>query len=461
MRGSSRVQAEFLHAKICRAPRRATFRDAEDAVTDACAYDIEQAKAKGLVIAKAAPRWLRIIACVGMLTTLSACGNSAMDFTSWVTRYNHTVDRAQNKLLLLNVMRASGNMPLLFTGVQVVRGNGSISSGITLGGSASNSSTSQLGTQSIYSVGTTLLPSASLQVSDGFNFDVAVLDTSEFYQGLLTPISVDTFHHYVSQGLPAELLLHLLVEHLTITENGVRTTHANLPGTPGHASFRANLSFLLKAGISTETVVSRMPVGPILRDNELKDVRALAAGTQGGLVLDPVPGGYRLVRFAKFSRFCFMAAARDAPTVPQSTLCATSPQRRGPHEATQPLHASRGDLETGNFTIQIQTRSTRNLFSYLGSVVRGQTEAGVPPLALESPEGLAFDTLGKGHVLFRVVKNDPRPDDIASVDYRGALYSVPNDQQGHSATVMSLMVQLLSLSKSVNSVPNTGTVVVR
>lgn len=412
-------------------------------------------------VPRMAASWLKAALGLALLAGLSACGNSAMDFTSWVTRYNHTVDRAQNKLLLLNVMRASGNMPLLFTGVQVVRGNGSVAGGITLGGVASNTSTSQLGTQSIYTVGTTLLPSATMQVSDGFNFDVAVLDTSEFYQGLLTPISVDTFHYYISQGIPSELLLHLLVERLTVTENGVRTTYANLPGTPGHASFRTALNFLLKAGISTETVASKLPVGPVLRDNDLKDVRALAAGTQGGLVLDPVPGGYRLVRFTKFSQFCFMASASDAPSVPASTLCAASPKRRGPHEATPPLHASRAELEAGNFTIQIQTRSTRDLFSYLGSVVRGQTEAGLTPLALESPEALAFDTLGKGHVLFRVVKNNPRADDIASIDYRGALYSVPNDEQGHSATVMSLIVQLLSLSKSVNSVPNTGTVVVR
>jgi hypothetical protein len=405
---------------------------------------------------------LRVLVGLVALGGVAGCGG-AVDFTSWVTSYNNSVDQAQNKLLLLNVMRASGNMPLLFTGVQVVRGNGATSSGVTVGGVASNTSASQLGTQSIYSVASTVTPGVTLSVTDGFNFDVAILDTAEFYTGLLTPISVDTFHYYSSQGIPSELLLNLFVERMTVTEDGVAVTYVNNPATPGYTAFRSALDGMLKAGISTEIVVSQVPVGPLLHDADLKDIKSLIAGAQANLFPAPVPGGYRMMRAVKFSRFCFMATGADAPILPQSALCAASPKRRKATiaESTQPPNRpSEGELALAKSTLLVQTRSTRDLFSYLGMLVRGQTEAGLPPLPLHTTEAENYNALGKGPWLFRVIKDHPQSDDLASINYLGSTYSVPRNEQGHSATVMALMMQLLSLSKSINSIPNTGTVVV-
>ena len=76
-----------------------------------------------------------------------------------------------------------------------------------------------------------------------------------------------------------------------------------------------------------------------------------------------------------------------------------------------------------------------------------------------TPEVQEFAPRNTGMALFRVIKGSGG-DSLATTDYRGGSYSIPAEEQGVSATVLSIVTQLLSLSKSVNSVPNTGTVVV-
>ena len=51
--------------------------------------------------------------------------------------------------------------------------------------------------------------------------------------------------------------------------------------------------------------------------------------------------------------------------------------------------------------------------------------------------------------------------DLVRVEFNGTTYSVPADKQGYSALVMSIVSQLLNLSKSVNSIPTPSAVVVR
>ena len=97
----------------------------------------------------------------------------------------------------------------------------------------------------------------------------------------------------------------------------------------------------------------------------------------------------------------------------------------------------------------------------LDVLARYQIESGNDILNLDSPEAIAYNRQGQSRAVFRVVKNQPKPRDIASVEYRGTVYSLPLEAQGYSATTLMVLNQLFSLSKSVNSIPSTGTVVVR
>jgi hypothetical protein len=396
--------------------------------------------------------WVGALVCLIMLPGLTGCGvGNSVDFSSWVNRYNNNVSDVRKQQLLLNIMRASDNMPLTFTAVQVVRGNGQATSGATLGGSLSNTSVVQAGTATSFTLANALTPGANFSVTDGFGFDVSVLDTAEFYQGLRTPVSLDTFNYYLSHGIPAELLLNLLIERVSLATDGVTVTYVNTPGTPGHAAFLAAIDRFLKLGITSEIVTRRMPFGTI-EAADVKDPAAIgqiAAAVKAGLVLEPVAGGYRLVQMSQFARLCVMSRDNLTPALPAAALCVASPQRT----------AVTGAPESIGATLAIQPRSTLGVFSYLGNIVRAETRTGQQPVAMHTAEAQSYGQAGAAQSLFRVIEGRPRADDLATIGYRGSVFSIPNDEQGHSAAVMTLLLELLSLSKSVNAVPPTGTVI--
>ena len=410
-------------------------------------------------------RKLRVLGCAVLSLGLSACATMS-DFSSWTVGYNNSVEQARNQLMLLNIVRASENMPLLFTGIQVVRGNGQTVVGGGLGITSTVQGTSVSGAPTSTTVVNTLAPSVNLQVVSGFNFDVVVLDSAEFLQGLLTPISVLTFNHYVRQGVPIELLLHLLTEKITITLPGRPTvTYINDPLSRDFKEFRLLIASLLKLRITTEVGNSSSEaIGPLLTDADLKS----GASTEfskalPGLVLAKVPGGYRFIRpGGTIANFCFLGEETGQSSLPQTSLCADSPLRKAKQAAAVgDESADKKVLTTFEGSMSVQMSSTNDVFNYLGRLARFQAESGNDILNLDSPEAIAYNRQAQNRAVFRVVKNQPKPHDIASVQYRGTVYSLPLEEQGYSATTLMVLNQLFSLSKSVNSIPSTGTVLVR
>ena len=412
-------------------------------------------------------RKLRVLGCAVLSLGLSACATMS-DFSSWTVGYNNSVEQARNQLMLLNIVRASENMPLLFTGIQVVRGNGQTAITGTVGGSRTVQATSVPGSLTSTVVVNALTPSVNLQVVSGFNFDVVVLDSAEFLQGLLTPISVLTFNHYVRQGIPIELLLHLLTEKITITTPGRPTvTYINDPLSRDYKEFRLLIAALLKLRLTTEVANSSSEaIGPLLTDADLKS----GASTEfskalPGLFLAKVPGGYRFIRpGGTIANFCFLGEETGQSILPQTSLCADSPMRKAKQAAADgDESANKKVLTTVDGTMSVQMSSTNDVFTYLGRLARFQAESGNDILNLDSPQAIAYNRQGQGQsrAVFHVVKNQPKPHDIASVQYRGTVYSLPLEAQGYSATTLMVLNQLFSLSKSVNSIPGTGTVLVR
>ena len=410
-------------------------------------------------------RKLRVLGCAVLSLGLSACATMS-DFSSWTVGYNNSVEQARNQLMLLNIVRASENMPLLFTGIQVVRGNGQTVVGGGLGITSTVQGTSVSGAPTSTTVVNTLAPSVNLQVVSGFNFDVVVLDSAEFLQGLLTPISVLTFNHYVRQGVPIELLLHLLTEKITITLPGRPTvTYINDPLSRDFKEFRLLIAALLKLRITTEVGNSSSEaIGPLLTDADLKS----GASTEfskalPGLVLAKVPGGYRFMRpGGTIANFCFLGEETGQSSLPQTSLCVDSPIRKDRQAtAAGDESADKKVLTTFDGSMSVQMSSTNDVFNYLGRLARFQAESGNDILNLDSPEAIAYNRQDQNRAVFRVVKNQPKPHDIASVQYRGTVYSLPLEEQGYSATTLMVLNQLFSLSKSVNSIPSTGTVLVR
>jgi hypothetical protein len=306
----------------------------------------------------------------------------------------------------------------------------------------------------------------SLSVTGSYNFDMASLDNSEFMAGLLTPIAPATVHFYVNQGVPRELLFNLLIDRVSITDNGKTSTYSNDPTQPGYQDFRTTLNNLLALGFTTESVPSFLPFGPPLTADEAKDPRVLAAAAQAGVLIQPTgPNAYQIVKPMVLARFCFTGGGPGMPRLPASAMCGAGQQigNSGKPEGAEQNFATGSSLPGfENAALAVTIRSTRDVFNYLGNIIYQETETKNPThLVMTSQEAKDYNYLKRGDDLIVVRKNSSSRDDLVQTSYRGDNYSIPSDNQGNSNLVFTIVSQILNLSKSVNLIPTTSAVVVR
>lgn len=395
---------------------------------------------------------------------LGGCSQS-VSISEWASGYDKAMETASNENMLLNMVRAAYNQPMHFATIAVVRGNGQATP--TVGASALLYFRHFLDLGAASQASSYLTPSASLSVTGGFNFDMASLDNSEFVSGLLTPISPTTVNYYVSQGIPRELLFDLLIDRVKIADGTHSDTYVNDPNSNKYKDFLATLQNLLALGLTTENVQDTVPVGPPLTTNDAKNPQLLSAIAQAGLLL--VPHGkneYQIMKPVQSARFCFTGGGPDMPRLPASALCQGVTQRvpppaQGP-QGTQ--NFATGSTMPGfeNASLAVTIRSTRDVFNYLGNLIYQEAEDNDPVhLVMQTKEAKEYNYLNKGDELLVVKKNQVRSDDLVHVEYRGATYSIPDNHQGNSALVFTVVSQILNLSKSVNLIPTTSAVVVR
>lgn len=192
--------------------------------------------------------------------------------------YNLQAEKTQQQNLLLNIIRASLRRPMQFTGLTSITGTASASG--TLGGGYGNthqtpvvqdlnfppgSTTSSLGTaigRLVTGTGT-----ASGTMSGGPTFTVPVLDTQEFYQGILQPLSPTIIDYYVKQGYQLTVLFNLFVASVEVIATDSRAcerfTFVNdARDEVKSAQFQALADYLISSGFTTERISETRPFGP-------------------------------------------------------------------------------------------------------------------------------------------------------------------------------------------------------
>lgn len=405
--------------------------------------------------------WLRGGACALGLAALAGCSSvPQQDFSSWAVTYNETVEQAQNRTILLNILRASRNMPLYFSGTQVVRGSGTTNVSGGIGGSISNTTASQPFGSSSLSLTSGLTPSLNVSVDRNFNFDVAIADTAEFQQALLMPMKEDVMHYYTQQGLPPEMLLHLLVQKFRITVDGTPEVYENNPMSPTYPEFVATVEKLLDYGLTTQVNDDFSPVGPVYRQPDLRGIAEIVKA--GGFIL-PAQGGFQVAIRQPVATFCFdPSVPGNVQRLPATVMC----RRPDLVNEMQPLARRRVEFE--NASLYVQLRSTREVFDYLGTLlVQAEADPRAQPLRLTSKAALAYlknhNCTSAGSQcgeLFRLHRNTAAKDAV-TINFGGTAYSLTPSDGSLSSTVLSVLVQTLNLNKSVNSLPLISTTVVR
>jgi hypothetical protein len=325
----------------------------------------------------------------------------ADDFSGRAVDFNMQAEQVQEQTMLLNVVRASLRRPMQFTGLQSITGSASVSGTSTLTAPFGEAMHRPKGAVSPDVFG------LSGTVSGGPSFIVPVLDTQEFYEGILNPISLQVFDYYLEQGFPPEVLFDLFVSKVVLTwvrddappgtgtDNDTNcaksTSNANNGGLGLAANsalptcldvtylnsvandsdfdqFQAIVDLLFAEGLSTEHVETVSPYGAPLAAKNLQPtdgadngrqaaelIQAYAAASQAGLKVKKAGQDYQLEKDTTSYRFCF----RDLGAVPKDSplLCGLSKkeqedalEQRRPASDRSAAQAGQGEVNAGGST---------------------------------------------------------------------------------------------------------------
>jgi hypothetical protein len=402
---------------------------------------------------------------------LLGCSSVAPDFADMSQTYQRTIEKYQNNNLLLNIVRSSKNMPLSFIDIPNVIGTGNVSETAGISGL-------------IYSVpsaiagGSYYMPSASLTLGRSFNFTQSSLENAQFQKEFLATIPIQTIHYFNKRHTPREFILSLVIDEILITDpNGKTKLYYNNPNTDSFPEFQTLLRKLVDDGLTTELLKVNEPVGPPMLTAKMEPMlgqvlmQFVAAKDKDKLSFKPVSDTnskyYQMHQEKEIARFCFDPASnyKDIEREFGKTLFCQSA-----------LGASTERIEnigiTGNISpnkskksILLVLRSNKDVYRYLGEVFNAQNQDSskmeflrVPTRANDSKNSFA-----SGEFPLLVINKNPAPNvkPIASIEYDGAVYSIPAEDSGYSAMVLDILSQFLSLNKIPGSIPVSPAVIVR
>jgi hypothetical protein len=276
------------------------------------------------------------LAAAPVLVSAALAGCAIVDqFSGRAVEYNVQAEQSQQQQMLLNIVRAMQRRPMQFTALQSITGtasaSGSVNGGythtrstpyISLFGLTPPASSSLISATAVGTVG------GSASMSGGPTFTVPVLDTQEFYQGVLSPIPQQIVDYYLQLGYPREILFMLFYSKIDVTASGpnacYRATLYNSVGNPDEfRQFMTLGEYLLASGFTTERISDSKPFGPPITydatqplnaTNTAQIVDALTKASSAGLDIRREGNStYWLEKKSSGYRVCFSREGTGSP----------------------------------------------------------------------------------------------------------------------------------------------------
>jgi hypothetical protein len=162
---------------------------------------------------------LRTIVGIIALTSLPGLMGCAVvdQYSGRAVAYNVEAEQAQEQALLLNVVRAYLRRPMQFTTVSSITGAASASGGLGYTAPVNIPYRPITNGSSIAAFPALNTWSMSAGMSGGPTFTVPVLDTQEFYDGIMKPIQGGLLDLYTQSEYPRDLLFNLFVQKVVMT----------------------------------------------------------------------------------------------------------------------------------------------------------------------------------------------------------------------------------------------------
>ena len=423
-----------------------------------------------------------------LLAVISGCGSpNSTSFRSMSHAYREVVESYSNDNILINIARASKKMPVSFLDIPSIMGTGSVSADVGLSATVYSGNPGSLGgflQPWAGAVGlANYIPTASLSVSGGYTFTQSSLDNATFMRPFLLDIKPEIVAYLTSNhAAPKSILYSLLVSSIDVVNDKreVVSSFVNDPSSKDYLGFQRALYILVAAGLTAEPTFVKMPMSPILDEKLARDsfgmlVGALAAGVTLDEVSQPGrPKQFRLIKLMPDWRLCLNKTDGEVlfgKSLSPENYCTQSYKSTTAQRTATELRALLSDSSDSglkNLSIKVNLRSTRNIFDFLGDIVAMQNAENPHIVKVFNPELLNASDSAKVSdfppvPLFVMQKNKSVGKPLASLNYRGDTYTVPDHDISESFTkdVIVLLSQLLTLNKISGSIPPSPSVLVR
>jgi hypothetical protein len=381
------------------------------------------------------------MAAVSMVALLGACV-AVGKIDQRATRLNEQVGESSNRGVLMNIARASHEEPIYFMAFNQLAGSGTTDF--------------KLGAPQFF-VGPNLPPADQIATFGGMgsialdnqtntNFQVSLLGSKDFYNGLMGPLDVRDVDLLLHQGYSRELIFYLVIEKAKITvippdgkQDGIPPQVVyNDPHNP--ASFQRFQYYVKEAmehGLTTETY-------------ETPDTDGSSA--------DPEKKPSMSVR----AELCYdraLALPEDLKDIPKGSFCGDKPWLRKSDDETvaAPLYVTLHDptfaLHDQKLQIDVSTRSIYEIFYYLGRIVDSGQPVYLQPFQLPA-ETIAQEPL----IDVRVARDMSDDGCFSKVVYEHETYCVPREGARNTKRIFGILNALLALKQSASDLPTTQTV---
>ena len=411
-----------------------------------------------------------------ILLALSGCSSiNKSSFQSLSSGYREVVEQYSNENILINIVRASKYMPMSFLDIPSVIGTGAVTADINARGSYDSANPASIpGFFSSTSAGS-FSTGLGLSVNNGFTFTQASLDNAEFMGAFLKDITIDTVvFRGTETHLPAAVLYSLLIEDIEIrSENSKQVrNYANNPRDPAYEKFQNLLYLMVDLGLTVEKTEVVTPVGPPVSTSELTGTFGMWASTfaydrDQHLSLKKLDkkDAYQLTKTQLKSRPCinkFRAQEILGSAVSPTAFCNDSAQMPKSLENHSEVIKQFSDSwpNAKGLTFSLKLRSPGNVFNYLGNVMLEQHDDPENLVMIKSPVSM-MKNKNANLPLMRIYKDTTIPNPAYSVSYKGAKYTISDDDDSYTKPVLEFMSTLINLSKIPGAVPASPAVLVR
>jgi hypothetical protein len=429
-------------------------------------------------------KWRRLFQALTLFAPLSGC--AVVDqYAGRAVGFNLEAEQATQQALLLNIVRASHRKPMQFTGLQSITGtaSASMSGGLSTIPIGPHSTAAKIGT-------------LTGSVSGGPNFIVPVLDTQEFYQGILSPIPGQILDLYFNSNYSRELILDLFIEKVVMrrhiaecppidhSERCEFTILNYVSGGPHYDIFQVFIEHMLNFGLRTQLV--KKPNPPAKKtakaDDKKDDTSTPALGVYAMCFAPTLREYHRHVppqarcgatlthqknkdaRSDNYDTALTMPAFVVDSMQYAAGLISNQEEPLSSVREQRPISQRLEWFKDQAVSLTFYTRHTERLFYYLGEIVARQHDAeNRRVIRFRSVRGGLYrdptpcapdsrDTSNCQNIL--VVETGLSPASL-SVGYNGGIYSIPDDKlvAGRSFFVLDVLKQVLAINTSAKSLP--------